>query len=210
MRFFGEALSCIRGERLVFDSLDFAVAPGAALVLTGRNGSGKTSLLRVMAGLTRAASGRIGWDDGTIADEPERHRARIAYAGHLDAVKPILSVRENAVGWSRLQGGDAGRADKALEIFDLAELADMPARYLSAGQRHRLALARLPASAARLWLMDEPTVALDGESIAALNRAIAAHRDGGGMAVIATNVALDIADAETLDLTPLPEPASAA
>ncbi len=201
MRFFGEALSCVRGERLVFDGLDFSVGPGAALVLTGRNGSGKTSLLRVMAGLTRNAAGRIGWEDGTIADEPERHRSRIAYAGHLDAVKPVLSVGENAVGWALLHGGNARTAILALEAFDLADLADMPARYLSAGQRHRLALARLPAGTATLWLMDEPTVALDAESVGALNRAIARHRESGGMAVIATNVTLDIPGATTLNMT---------
>jgi len=202
MRFFGEGLSCVRGERLVFDGLYFAVGPGAALVLTGRNGSGKTSLLRVMAGLTRNAAGRIGWDDGLITEEPERHRARIAYAGHLDAVKPVLSVGENALGWACLHGGDERTATQALEAFDLADLADMPARYLSAGQRHRLALARLPAGGATLWLMDEPTVALDSESVGAPNRAISRHRENSGMAVIATNVALEIPGATTLKMTP--------
>ncbi len=201
MRFFGEALSCVRGERLVFSGLDFSVEPGDALVLTGRNGSGKTSMLRVMAGLSRCAEGTVGWEDGTIRDDPERHCARTAYAGHLDAVKPVLTVRENALGWAQLNGGDEASAMAALEIFGLSDLADMPARYLSAGQRHRLSLARLPARPATLWLMDEPTVALDADSVVALNRAIAAHRDSGGMAVIATNVSLDIEDARRLDMT---------
>ncbi len=200
MRFFGQGLACVRGERLVFTGLDFALGPGEALILAGRNGSGKTSLLRLMAGLAPCQAGRLGWDDGPVRDEPERHAARLHYVGHLDAVKPALTVWENLEFWARLGGGDGAGARAALARLGLDGLAQVPARYLSAGQRHRLSLARLLASPAVLWLLDEPTVALDRDSIAALMAALADHRAGGGMVAIATNVDLGGIDAATLDL----------
>jgi len=200
MRFFGHGLECVRGERLVFSGLDFALEPGGALILAGRNGSGKTSLLRLMAGLAPYRAGELAWDDGPVADDRERHFARLRYVGHLDAVKPVLTVRENLDFWARLGGGDGAAALDALARFGLERLADVPARYLSAGQRHRLSLSRLLAAPAELWLLDEPTVALDTESVAALMAALAEHRAGGGMAVIATNVALGDIGAATLDM----------
>lgn len=210
MRFFGQGLACVRGERLVFTGLDFALGPGEALILAGRNGSGKTSLLRLMAGLTPCQEGRLGWDDGPVRDEPERHAARLHYVGHLDAVKPALTVWENLEFWARLGGGDDAGARAALASLGLDRLARAPARYLSAGQRHRLSLARLLAAPAVLWLLDEPTVALDRDSIAALMAALAEHRAGGGMVVIATNVDLGGFDAATLDLQRFAPEAAAA
>jgi len=200
MRFFGNNLTCIRGERVVFAKLDFSVSPGDVVALIGRNGSGKTSLLRVMAGLTRIATGSLGWKDGAIADDPERHRTRLIYVGHLDSVKPVLTVRENLTSWARLRNATDDSVTDGLDKFGLGRLADMPGRYLSAGQRRRLSLARLGLSAAPLWLLDEPTIALDSEAVVALNSAIAAHRETGGMVVIATNVALDIDDAAPIDM----------
>jgi len=200
MRFFGQGLACVRGERLVFTGLDFALGPGEALILAGRNGTGKTTLLRLMAGLAPCQAGRLGWDDGPVRDEPERHAARLHYVGHLDAVKPALTVWENLEFWARLRGSDGAGARTALARLGLDGLALVPARYLSAGQRHRLSLARLLAAPAVLWLLDEPTVALDGDSIAALMAALAEHRAGGGMVVIATNVDLGDIEAATLDL----------
>jgi len=207
MRFFGQGLSCIRGERIVFAGLGFALSPGEAAVLAGRNGSGKTSLLRLMAALTPAASGTLSWDDGPVADNPERHRRRLHYVGHLDAVKPVLSVRENLLAWVRLRGGGGDAADAGLARFGLSGLAGIPGRYLSAGQRRRLSLARLAATPAELWLLDEPTIALDRDSVAALMAALVSHRAGGGMAVIATNVALGLEDAATIDMTGYAAPA---
>jgi len=210
MQFSGQGLACARGERLVFARLDFALEAGAALILTGRNGSGKTSLLRVMAGLVPRLAGRLAWDDGPVEDDPARHAARLRYIGHLDALKPVLTVRENIAFWARLGGGGPEEAAGALARFGLDGLAGVPARYLSAGQRHRLSLARLLAAPAPLWLLDEPTVALDAESIAALMGALAEHRAGGGMAVIATNVALGDIGASTLDMQDFaPDPAEA-
>lgn len=200
MRFFGENLSCVRGERLVFSELNFAIEPGATLVLTGSNGSGKTSLLRVMAGLTRPSAGQLSWEDGPIADDPERHHSRLHYIGHLDALKPVLTVRENLATWSHLHGGTDKKITSALKKLRLEGFENIPGRYLSAGQRRRLSLARLVASDAPLWLLDEPTIALDAPSVEAVRNLIAEHRSNGGMAVIATNVDLGIADTSELNL----------
>lgn len=201
MIFSGEDLTCVRGGRVVFTGLGFTLSPGGALLLGGPNGSGKTSLLRMMAGLTPTASGTIGWHDGTLSEEPERHRARLHFVAHLDAMKPYLSVAENLSAWARPGGGDAATLTAGLEKFGLGHLAELPGRYLSAGQRRRLALARLKASPAVLWLLDEPTIALDKVAIAILYEAIAGHRADGGMAVIATNVPLSLADCGHIDLS---------
>jgi heme exporter protein A len=199
--FEGQDISCVRGERLVFERLGFAVDAGGALVLQGPNGSGKSSLLRLMAGLARPVAGRIAWQGAAIGEDPEAHALRLHYVAHLDAVKPAFRVRENLSRWAGLRGaGEAGVA-RALDSFGLAALADLPARLLSAGQKRRLALARLLAVDAPLWLLDEPTVALDRESVAALTAAIARHRASGGIAVVSTNVALDLPGAATLTLT---------
>ena len=200
MQFFGENLTCVRGERIVFADLGFSLSSGDALTLVGRNGSGKTSLLRVMAGLTRAISGAIAWDDGAVSEDSVRHHGRLHYVGHQDAVKQVLSVRENLTLWTRIRGGTEDGLAAGLTRFDLTALADIPGRYLSAGQRRRLSLARISATPAPLWLLDEPTVALDRESVAALTDAIAEHRARGGMVVVATNVDLDLANSMMLDL----------
>lgn len=183
MSFAGEALACIRGERLVFARLSFAIEPGGVLVLTGPNGSGKSSLLRLCAGLIAPEHGRLLWNAAAV--EPEVHRARLRYVGHLDAVKPVLTVAENLGFWAHLAGGDV---PYALQQVGLSRLSAMPARLLSAGQRRRLALARLALSPADLWLLDEPTVGLDREGIALLGALVAAHRARGGMVLAATHV----------------------
>ena len=199
-RFRGEGLACVRGERLVFTGLDYKLGPGDAVLLVGPNGSGKSSLLRLMAGFARPAAGAVGWDDFAPGDDVERHFARLHYVGPMDAVKPHLSVAENLGGWAGLRGGGKTEVAAALDIFGLDRLGDFAAKFLSAGQRRRLALARIVATPAALWLLDEPTVALDRESVAALMAAIAAHRARGGIAVIATNVELALDGAGTLEL----------
>jgi heme exporter protein A len=207
--FEGRSLQCRRGGRDVFAGLDFVLPPGGALLLTGPNGSGKSSLLRLMAGLLRPAAGRLLWDGRPIAEAPEAHAVRLHYLGHLDAVKPVLSVSQNLRFWAALRGGtDAPK--RALEAFALTELAEVPGRLLSAGQRRRLALARLIAAPAELWLLDEPSVGLDHASAVRLAAAIAEHRAGGGRVVVATHTALDLDDPQRLSLddlapTPLPE-----
>ena len=200
MMFQGENLRCVRGARTVFEGLDFALAPGAALVLTGPNGSGKSSLLRLMAGLARPDAGALRWNGAPVAADFDSHHARLHYVGHLDAIKPALGVRENLALWAALRGAGEDTVDRALELFGLVALARLPARLLSAGQRRRLALARLLAAPAALWLLDEPTVALDRDAVAALLQELALHRASGGICVVSTNVELAIAEAATLDL----------
>lgn len=198
MSFTGRALSCARGDRTVFAGLDFSLDAGEALVLTGANGSGKTSLLRLMAGLAAPAAGRIAWDGADVGEDPARHAARLHYVGHADALKPALTAAENLRFWTALRGG--GAVEAALARFGLAGLADAPARFLSAGQRRRLALARIAAAPAALWLLDEPTVALDLPGVESVMAAVAAHRASGGRCAVASNAALDLPGARALDL----------
>ncbi len=203
--FQGNDLACERGERLVFAGLDFALAPGEALILTGPNGSGKSSLLRLMAGLLKPAHGSLSWDGAPIFEEPEAHRQRLHYLGHQDAVKPVLSVAENLSFWSALRGGTPSEASllDALDRFGLKALAELPARYLSQGQRRRLALSRLVAAPGDLWLLDEPTVGLDSASVARLGEEIEAARAKGLRVVLATHLELPLADVRRLDLSGL-------
>ncbi|MEX2455459.1 MAG: heme ABC exporter ATP-binding protein CcmA [Rhodospirillaceae bacterium] len=195
-------MACIRNERIVFAGLDYYLEPGGALILAGANGSGKSSLLRLMAGLGRPAAGRILWNGRPVGDDPEGFAASCQYLGHRDAVKPALTVGENLAFHASLRRR-AGRAaiGDALDRMGLLSLADMPARMLSAGQTRRLAFARILATPATLWLLDEPTVALDPPSVSAVMDAIARHRSDGGMIVASTNVPLAIAPADTLDVS---------
>jgi len=201
-RFTGTGLACRRGERLVFAGLEFALGPGEALVLRGPNGSGKSSLLRLMAGLGRPASGALAWDGENVARDREAHAARLHFLGHLDAVKGALTAAENLLSWARLRGTHADRAGiaAALDRLGLARLASAPARFLSAGQRRRLALARLLVSPAALWLLDEPSVGLDENSQAALEAMLARHRAEGGMVALAIHGAIALADAREIRL----------
>ncbi len=195
--FTGHDLICVRGERRVFAHLRFALDPGDALVLTGANGSGKTSLLRLMAGLGRPADGEIRWNGEDIAADPQAHNARLQFAGHGDAIKPALTARENVAFWTALRGG--GDPDAGLAAFALGPLASVPGRFLSAGQRRRVNLARLAAARADLWLLDEPATALDADSVACLRAAIARHRAEGGMVALSSHGDLDIPGATNLD-----------
>ena len=201
--FSGTQLTCIRGERLVFKDLSFSVEEGTALYLTGTNGSGKSSLLRVMATLQRPAGGEMRWNEADVWDDIPAHHDRTRYVGHADGVKPVLSVGENLAFWaaiSETRSEPAGRrVQTALSRVGLGRLSEMPARFLSAGQRRRLNLARLLAAPARLWLLDEPAVGLDEGSAAVLESMIASHLAKGGMAVVATHDAVP-AGARRLEL----------
>lgn len=199
--FSGTGLACRRGGRLVFAGLNFAVAPGEALVLRGPNGSGKTTLLRLMAGLTPAAAGTLAWNNIAVDDRDE-HAAKLRFITHLDAIKPALTVTENLAFWMSLWRGkveDSGIV-AAMEALNLQHLSAFPARLLSAGQRHRLALARLMVASAPLWLLDEPGNALDDASLSALTKMIAAHRAKGGMVVIASHGSAFVENGTTLDV----------
>jgi len=197
MQLSADKLTCIRGGRVVFAGLSFAVAGGEALVVTGRNGAGKSSLLRMIAGLVRIADGRLTLDGGeaeaTVAEQAH-------YLGHHDALKASLSVSENLVFWAEFLGGDRAKVPAALEAVGLAPLAGLPAGYLSAGQRRRLSIARLAAVARPLWLLDEPTSALDVQSQERLAGLMQAHLSGGGMIVAATHGPLGLAAPRELRL----------
>src|SRR5260221_4497107 len=178
MRLEGSGLACIRGGREVFAGLDFSVSGGEALLITGRNGAGKSTLLRVIAGLLRLAGGRLTLSDG----DPESTISEQAhYLGHLDALKPSLTVGENLRFWARYLGGTGAAEDLALTIVGLGSLADLPAAYLSAGQRRRLSLAGLVAAKRPIWLLDEPTSALDREAQDMLAGLMREHLSGGGI-----------------------------
>jgi heme exporter protein A len=201
--FAGEALTCLRGDRLVFENLSFQARPGEALLLTGPNGSGKSSLLRLMAGLLAPATGQLIWDGAAIADDREAHRGRLHYVGHLDSLKPALTVVENLAFYAALRGWPAStqNLDDALGKFRLERLADTPARFLSQGQRRRAALARILVAPAPLWLLDEPTLALDDASLAALSAVLTDHLAGGGHVVAATHAPIAVARARRLELS---------
>jgi heme exporter protein A len=175
-------LAAIRGDRLVFGPISFGVERGGALLLVGPNGSGKSTLLRILAGLGRAETGSITWNGEDALADRTAQGARVAYVGHQDAVKPGLTAAEN------LGHGAAA----ALEAVGLSALADLPARMLSAGQKRRLALARLAIRAVPIWLLDEPTLGLDTASVDRFGTLLAAHRGTGGIVVAATHLPLPL------------------
>jgi heme exporter protein A len=200
----GEDLACRRGLRLVFAGVSFRLPAGGALVLTGANGSGKSSLLRLAGGLLAPAAGRLLWGGMPVAADIAEHHSRLHYVGHQDAMKPAMTPCEILSFWAALRGLDRQAAAPAVQdavaAFGLAAVADWPCRWLSAGQRRRLALARLLVAPAALWLLDEPTSALDDDGHARLEQAIAAHRAAGGRVLLATHAAIALDNAAILDL----------
>ncbi|MFH5924777.1 heme ABC exporter ATP-binding protein CcmA [Roseomonas xinghualingensis] len=190
-------LAARRGGRVVFAGLSLRAAPGDALLLLGANGAGKSTLLRLLAGLLRPVAGRVTWDGEDVAQDTAAHGARIRYLGHQDAIKSALTPHEDLTFWARLRGGDP---HAALEALGLLALSELPCRTLSAGQRRRLALARLTLGDAPLWLLDEPTLGLDSASVARLGRLLAAHRARGGIVLAATHLPLPLPDARELAL----------
>lgn len=175
-----EEIVAIRGERLVFGPLSFGLAAGGAALLLGPNGSGKSTLLRILAGLGRIEAGRVTWNGADALADRAAHGARVAYVGHQDAVKPGLTAAEN------LGHGHAA----GLAAVGLQALADLPVRMFSAGQKRRLALARLMLRRAPIWLLDEPTLGLDTASVARFGDMLAAHRAQGGVVLAATHLPL--------------------
>ena len=181
-------LTLERGGVPVLSGLSFALEPGKALILRGPNGAGKTTLLRSVAGLQPVLSGQI-----TGAED------RIAYAGHADGLKAMLTVRENLIFWAQIFGSRDISA--ALDGYALHPLADRLAGTLSAGQKRRLGLSRLLVTGCPVWVLDEPTVSLDADTVAMFARAVEAHLLTGGSALIATHIDLGL-EAEVLDITP--------
>jgi heme exporter protein A len=200
MRLEGDGLVSIRGGREVFAELGFSVGSGEALLVTGRNGAGKSTLLRLIAGLVRPAGGQLALTGG----DPERTIAEQAhYLGHLDALKPSLTVGENLRFWTAYLGTAESvqeTAEAALAAVDLGALAELPAAYLSAGQRRRLSIARLHAVKRPVWLLDEPTSALDREAQDTLAGLMRVHLAGGGIIVAATHGPIGLDRAHELHL----------
>lgn len=184
MRLTADALTCQRGGRIVFSGLSFTLVSGDAVQVTGPNGSGKSSLLRLIAGLVRIEAGRLTLDGG---DDEATIGEHCHYCGHQDAFKGSLTVAENLAFWTAYLGGGGTDAGTALGRLGIDHLADLPAGYLSAGQRRRLALARLLTVARPVWLLDEPTAALDLASQKVLAGIMAEHVGGGGMILAATH-----------------------
>ncbi len=190
-----------RGGRRVLDGLSFALAAGEALVVTGPNGAGKSTLLRAIAGLLPLRAGKIAISGAADAPPP---REVAHYLGHADGNKASLTAVENLAFWAAVLGAGEGRAPlpplEALAAFALAHVAELPVAVLSAGQRRRVALARLLVAARPLWLLDEPTTALDAASQERLLQVIHAHLENGGLIVAATHSALDLPGARSLVL----------
>ncbi len=189
MRLSGRGVRCVRGGREVFSGLDFAVSSGEALAVTGPNGSGKTSLLRLIAGLLTVAGGSIDLEGGEAEMTlPEQAH----YLGHRDALKPALSVLENLSFWRDFLGGDPFDADKSLAAVGLDHATHLPAAYLSAGQRRRLSVARLLTVRRPVWLLDEPTNALDAAGQSLFAGLMQEHLARGGLIIAATHAPLGV------------------
>ena len=189
MRLSGRGIRCVRGGRDVFSGLDFETCSGEALAVIGANGSGKTSLLRMIAGFLAPAAGAIGLEGGdTELTLPEQAH----YLGHRDALKPALSVIENLSFWRNFLGGEAADARQSLATVGLEHAVDLPAAYLSAGQRRRLSIARLLTVHRPIWLLDEPTNALDAAGQSMFAKLMSDHLARGGLIMAATHLPLGI------------------
>jgi heme exporter protein A len=188
-------IACQRGGRLLFADLSFKLEPGQGLLVTGPNGAGKTSLLRLIAGLLPLAAGSFESGDTSLPLPEHCH-----YVGHANGIKSALTLQENVAFWVDFLGGGDADLEDALEMFGLAELKDLPAGLLSAGQKRKLALLRLFAAPRPIWLLDEPSVSLDAASVKVLDKAIAQHLAQGGIAVVASHTSLKVKFAQELAL----------
>ena len=198
-------LQCVRGERTLFSGLDFSLERGELLRVAGANGSGKTSLLRIVCGLTPPAHGEVRWDGANIRSLKEDYARQLVYIGHANALKDDLTGRENLTIATALAGLETStrQAQDALDRFGVGDCAMLPARVLSQGQRRRVALARLALSSqVPLWVLDEPFTALDAAAVGDLQALISAHASRGGSIVLTTHQEVEIAAAKSrrLDL----------
>ena len=200
-----DRVECVRGERTLFAALSFTLGAGQLLRVAGANGSGKTSLLRILCGLLRPAEGEVRWNEQPINSLREEYHRNLAYIGHLNGLKDELTPLENLDIAATLAGASAQREARlaALDAFGVAHCADLAVRNLSQGQRRRVALARLILSrGVPLWILDEPFTALDAAAVAHLERLIAAYVAGGGIVVFTTHleVAIDAINVVLINL----------
>ena len=182
-------LSCVRGTRRLFQDLNFTVVPGELVELRGPNGSGKTSLLRILCGLSSPAAGEVRWNDTNIRSLGEEYFASVAYLAHQNAVKDELTAIENLRISAGVSGNSLSKAEaqQLLDQVGLTRQQNLPARALSAGQRRRLALSRLLASRAKLWILDEVLTSLDDAAMKLSGEYISRHLMRDGMAIVATH-----------------------
>jgi len=191
----GRQLECTRGERRLFSDLSFKLDRGQLLRVAGANGSGKTSLLRIMCGLVAPSTGELLWQGRSIRAEREEYSRNLVFIGHLNALKDDLTALENLQVAAALAGLPAGAARMltGLDRFGIAHCAELPAKVLSQGQRRRVALARLALSdAVPLWILDEPFSALDVGAVVELERLLASHLASGGMVVLTTHQEVEV------------------
>ena len=189
------ALECVRGGRTLFQNLSFSLGPGELLEVRGANGSGKTSLLRMLCGLLAPAAGEILWGGTKINALKEEYLKELAYLGHANGVKAELSAAENLrihYGLAEGRRADEEKIVAALDRLGLGGSQGLPAKMLSQGQQRRLALARLLISGRALWILDEPLTALDSAAVQLVQAVVGEHLDGGGLAVLTTHQPLEV------------------
>ncbi len=196
-------LECVRGDRRLFAGVDFRVDAGELLYLQGRNGAGKTSLLRMIVGLAQPAAGEIRWRGEPVRQLAEDYRAELCYLGHHNAIKEELTPLENLLSGARLAGVRLTEEEAldALHRVGLAGREDLQAKYLSQGQKRRVGLARLIHDRHALWVLDEPFVALDVAAVDMVAGLIGGHLQRGGLAVMTTHQAVDIPAGAVRSLT---------
>jgi heme exporter protein A len=197
-----QGLGCVRGDRLLFKNVGFRLKAGGLLHVRGENGSGKSSLLRMLCGLLPPEAGDVMWNGEDIRHHADTYRANLLYIGHLNALKDDLSAAENLIISSRLsgQGHEMNEVHAALQAVGLARCADLPVRNLSQGQKRRVSLARLWLSNASLWILDEPFAALDTAAIEIVSRRIGEHLATGGITILTTHQEVNITAAAMQEL----------
>lgn len=200
-----QGLACLRGDRLLFKNIAFELSAGGLMYVLGENGSGKSSLLRLLCGLLTPEVGAVFWNDKPINQDAEIYQADLSYLGHLNGLKDDLTALENLQFGARLAGNVVGNeaALKALAAIGVARCANLPVGVLSQGQKRRVALARLWLTQSRLWILDEPFAALDAASVDVLAAQLSAHMANGGMTIITTHqdVVIQAQSTQTLRLS---------